>query len=120
MTSTAERHVVPDVRVVVEVDAGRVVAHVRGRVDFTTVGIMRDQLLELAHRPIEAIVVDLSEAELGDPTGPAALLHVHDVCHARSVGFAVVVAARSPAETTLRSCGLLALLQRSSTGVVPG
>jgi anti-anti-sigma factor len=120
MTAIAQRHLVPDVRVAVEVDAQRVVAHVRGRVDYVTVGVMRDRLLELARRASGSLVIDLTDADLADPTGPAALLHIYDVCRTRSIAFAVDVAPGSAAEATLRGCGLLGLLRRPSTGVVPG
>ena len=76
--------------------------------------------LLLATLSAQSLVVDLTGTDLADPTGPAALLHVHDVCHARSVAFAVDVAGGSSAELTLRGCGLLGLLQRPSTAVVPG
>jgi len=127
MTATIPpRHLSPDVSVAVDLARGAVTAHVRGRVGYVTVGCMRDRLLELAHGEPSAIVVDLTDAELLDPTGPAAILHVHDVCRIRGIGFSVVIAPGSSAERVLRDCGLLSLFTAArrpfplSTAVVPG
>lgn len=125
MTATMPpRHLAPDVSVAVDLDEGVVTARVRGRLGYVTVGCMRDRLLELAHADPDALVVDLSEAELLDPTGPAAILHVHDVCRIRGVAFSVVIRPGSTAERVLRDCGLLGLFTARtaplSTAVVPG
>lgn len=120
------RHLSPDVSVAVDLTDRIVTARVRGAVGYVTVGCMRDRLLELAHGDPAALVVDLSDTELLDPTGPAAILHVHDVCRARGIGFSVVVPSGSSAERVLRGCGLLSLFAASrlptalSTEVVPG
>jgi anti-anti-sigma regulatory factor len=124
--TTTPRHLSPDVSVAVDLRDGVVTARVRGSVGYVTVGCMRDRLLELAHSDPAALVVDLSDAELLDPTGPAAVLHVHDVCRTRGIGFTVVIAAGSSAERVLRGCGLLSLFTAAhrptplSTAVVPG
>jgi anti-anti-sigma factor len=124
-------HMSPDVRVVVDFGDDTVTAHVRGRLDYVTVGTVRERLLELAHSGVRGLVVDLADCDLLDATGPAALLHVHDVCRVRGMAFSAHVTPGSAAERCLRGCGLLTLLTRppvasrgavveSSTGVVPG
>jgi anti-anti-sigma factor len=126
MTATVPpRHLSPDVSVAVDLTDGVVTARVRGDVGYVTVGCMRDRLLELAHSEASALVVDLSDAELLDPTGPAAILHVHDVCRTRGIGFSVVIPPGSAVERALRDCGLLSLFTARrpaplSTAVVPG
>lgn len=125
VTSPA-RHLSPDVSVAVDLADRVVTARVRGAVGYVTVGCMRDRLLELAHSDPAALIVDLSATELLDPTGPAAILHVHDVCRARGIGFSVDIPSGSPAERVLRGCGLLSLFAVSrlpaalSPEVVPG
>jgi anti-anti-sigma regulatory factor len=127
MTATIPpRHLVPDVSVGVDRTDGVVTARVRGRVGYMTVGCMRDRLLEVAHSDARVLVVDLSDTELLDPTGPAAILHVHDVCRTRGMPFSVVFRPGSAVEGVLRDCGLLSLFKArrtagpSSTAVVPG
>jgi anti-anti-sigma regulatory factor len=91
-------HMSPDVSICVDLTGDTVTAHVRGRVDFVTVGPVRDRLLEIARSGVRALVVDLTDSELRDPTGPAALLHVHDVCRIRNVLFSVAVQHGSQAQ----------------------
>lgn len=78
-----------DVLVLVDVEAGRVTARVRGTVTLATCGELRDRLRPLLAVGARTVVVDVGQASFTDPAGPAVLVSLTREAHRLGVDLVV-------------------------------